>query len=147
MSTKILERPDGSRRVMQINDEPDKKAKQSMKKDCDINNILRKYKKTGHLPELIKRNAQYGDFSQIEDYQTSLNTVKKAQEQFDSLSAEVRKKFENDPAKMLDFVSNPENIEEMYNLGLAVKPEEINEEPVIDEKQVEEVVKDESTSV
>ena len=96
--------------------------------ECDINNILKRYQNTGSLPDLIKQNPQYGDFSSISDYQTSLNTVLHAQAQFNALSSEVRDRFHNDPAKFLSFCNNPDNVDEMVKLGLAVAKKPISVE-------------------
>jgi len=98
------------------------KTKQSFKDETNINKIVAKYNKTGQLPSLIKQNPKYGDFTNPLDYQESLNTVLFANEQFNALSAKVRSKFNNDPTKLLEFVSDAKNLEEMYELGLAIKP-------------------------
>lgn len=95
------------------------RTKQSFKAECDINNILKRYEKSGLLPDLIKTNPQYGDFSNVPDYQESLNIVHKAHEQFALLDSRVRKRFDNDPAKFLAFASDPHSGDEMVALGLA----------------------------
>lgn len=96
---------------------------QSFKDECDINNIMRKFQKTGVLPDMIKQNPQYGDFSSLPDYQASLDLVMKAQLQFQSLASHVRERFSNDPAKFLEFATDSKNMKEMVRLGLAVKRE------------------------
>ena len=88
--------------------------------ECDINNILKRYQNTGSLPELIKQSPQYGDFSTVADYQSSLNIVLMAQAQFESLSAEVRERFANSPDRFLSFCEDPKNHDEMVRMGLAV---------------------------
>lgn len=98
-------------------------TKQSFKDECDINNIMKKYKNTGMLPEMIKTQPQYGDFSEVSDYMESMNIVLKAQEQFQNLSADVRNRFQNDPAQFLEFANDPKNGEEMVKMGLATKKE------------------------
>lgn len=94
------------------------RTKQAFRDDCDINNIMRRYEKTGVLPDIIKTNPQYGDFSEASDYQTALNTVMKAQEQFSALPSKVRERFANDPENFLAFVSDASNKEEMAKMGL-----------------------------
>lgn len=55
-----------------------------------------------------------------------------AQEQFAALSSKIRKRFNNDPVELLKFVSDAKNLEEMYELGLAVKPAPIaDSEPIV----------------
>lgn len=95
------------------------KTRQSFKEECDINKIVAKYKKTGRLPELIRQNPIYGDFSKSFDYQEALNTVQKAQLQFNELSSEIRNKFRNDPVEFLMFVEDPKNEKELVEMGLA----------------------------
>ena len=43
-----------------------------------------------------------------------------AQEQFAALDAAVRSRFDNDPAKFLEFTADPANADEMVKMGLAV---------------------------
>lgn len=101
--------------------EGESKTKRAFKEETDINRIMARYEKTGMLPDMIRSDPQYGDFSNAPDYQTALNIAKKAEEQFGALSAKVRGRFNNDPAQMLAFCNNPANAEEMVNLGLAIK--------------------------
>lgn len=106
------------------------RTKQADKDSCDINQIMKRFEKTGVLPEMIKGNPQYGDFSSGLSYQESLNIVMHAQEQFNALSARVRERFGNDPKVFLDFATDPVNGPEMVKLGLAVAkkaPPEIEE--------------------
>jgi len=103
------------------------RTKQSFKEQCDINWIMERYNKTGQLPEMIKREGKYGDFSSAGTYQDALNVVRHAEIQFASLSSAVRERFLNDPARFLEFVNDPSNIDEMVDLGLATK--EILEDP------------------
>lgn len=100
------------------------RTKQSFRDDCDINNILKKYNKTGQLPGLIKTNPQYGDFSEVGTYQDALAVVLHAQSQFEGLPSAVRARFSNDPASFLAFATNPQNGEEMVRMGLATKKKE-----------------------
>lgn len=98
------------------------RTKQSMQEECDINKIMKRFTRTGRLPEMIRKNPVYGDFSSDLDYQESLNIINKANLQFEALPSNVRKRFDNDPKKLLAFVHDPKNIEEMYDLGLAIRP-------------------------
>lgn len=105
-----------------INTEPSK-TKQSFKEESDINNIMKKFMERGVLPQMIQKDPKYGDYAQVGTYQESLNTVLKAQEQFDALPSHLRDRFLNEPAKFLEFTADKNNLEEMYKLGLAIKPE------------------------
>lgn len=97
------------------------RTKQSHKDECDINHIMRRYEKYGVLPSLIASNPRYGDFSSVEDYQTSLNKVMLANEMFQALPSKVRLRFNNDPQAFLAFAVDPKNIAEMREMGLAPK--------------------------
>lgn len=93
------------------------RAKQGFKNEVDINTIMAKAKKTGLLP-VAATDAFYGDFSSGNDFLTVQNRLLKARDEFNALSAAVRSRFENDPAKMLDFLSDPANEAEAIKLGL-----------------------------
>lgn len=116
--------------TIDCSDEPSRTL-QSDAESSDINNILKRYEKTGMLPELIKENPQYGDFSEVPDYQTALEIVTKSHEQFAALDGRVRAQFKNDPAEFLAFATNPDNMEQMVNMGLATlkEPESAPVEP------------------
>lgn len=94
------------------------RTKQSELETCDINNIMTRYATTGVLPPMRDPSlAMYGDFSEVEDYQTSLAKVMAAEERFNSLPSELRRKFDYNPQNMIDFILNPENREECIKLG------------------------------
>jgi len=117
------------------------RTKQADAAACDINNILKRYEKTGILPGMIRENPSYGDFSEAPDFQEALNLVRDAERQFGALDAPIRSRFDNDPAKFLEFVHNPSNIEEMANLGL-LKPEVVKARNDAAAKAAKEAVKD-----
>jgi len=92
-------------------------AQQHFKDECDINNILRQFNITGLLPEAAI-SPQYGDFTGVVDYHTALNQVIAAEDEFMSLPATLRARFENDPAQLIEFLDKPENKDEAIKLGL-----------------------------
>ncbi len=114
-------------------------TKQSFTKECDINNIMRKYQKTGAIEHVNKNQGSYG-YATAHSFQEALEIVEKGEKMFKELPSSIRTKFENDPAQFLDFVQDPANIEEMQELGLAHKtdPNEI-EQPIPAEKNAESV--------
>lgn len=79
------------------------RTKQSFKAECDVNNILKKYRNTGILPQASKA-AFYGDFSNVSDFQTAVAMVHEADEKFMALPAHIRKEFNNDPQQLLGFL-------------------------------------------
>jgi len=92
-------------------------AQQHFKDECDINNILRQFNVTGLLPEQ-PLSPRYGDFTGIGDYHTALNRVMAAQDEFDALPAQIRARFDNDPANLIEFLDNEKNRQEAEDLGL-----------------------------
>lgn len=97
------------------------RTKQSHKDECDINQIMARYQKTGVLDFAAQRQGQYGDATGIE-FQRSMELVREAKTMFEELPASVRARFHNEPGEFLDFVHNPENRSEMLKMGL-LKPE------------------------
>lgn len=97
-------------------------TQQHFKDECDINNILRQFNITGLLPE-TPLSPRYGDFTGITDYQSALNQVIAAEHEFMRLPAELRARFDNDPAQLIEFIENSDNKNEAIKLGL-VKPED-----------------------
>lgn len=96
------------------------KTKQADAESADINFIMSRYEKTGQLPQMIRNEPSYGDFSDIHSFHEAMEIVGHANSQFYALDGTVRARFGNDPAQMLAFVSDPKNREEMVKLGLAV---------------------------
>lgn len=94
------------------------RTKQSFKDETNINKIMGKWRQTGNIPNTTLQRPVYGDFTNAEDYMTSLNQVKEAQEIFDSLPHRVRRACDNDPAKLIALVEDPENEEMLRELGL-----------------------------
>lgn len=86
---------------------------------CSISTILNQYDRTGLITHVNRSVASYGDYSEVNEYQEALNTTIRAQNAFDELPSAVRKKFDNDPGQFLEFATNPANIDELVELGLA----------------------------
>ena len=98
------------------------RTKQSDLEACDINNIMARYAATGVVDHFAAGQPLYGDFSEVEDYQTSLEKVISAEERFNSLPSELRKKFDYNPQNMIDFILDERNREECIQLGFINKP-------------------------
>lgn len=97
------------------------RTKPEFQKDADIKNILKRYEKTGQVPG-NPRVPLTGDFSSVPDFQAAMELIARAKEQFESLPAEIRSRFANDPTVFLDFMSKEENKEEAIKLGILAKP-------------------------
>ena len=79
---------------------------------------MAKYQKTGLHSHVSHHQGNYGDFMQATDYHTAMNQIIAAGDAFNSVPAEIRAHFENDPGKFLAFVQDPENESGMRELGL-----------------------------
>lgn len=115
------------RRVFTYFDQPDfpgldckdaSLTRQEFVLEADLNNIMRRYADgMGQLPS-GDRPPIFGDFDNVPDYQSALDKVIDAQERFAQLPSAVRKRFDNDPGKLLDFLSSEDNRQEAIALGL-----------------------------
>ena len=95
--------------------------------ECDINNIISNFDRTGYLvdPTLpVGRSPQFGDFTQVMDYAEAQQIVIDANNAFANLPSRLRDRFANDPSKLLDFLSRKENLDEAISLGLVDRRDE-----------------------
>ena len=99
-------------------------TQQQFRDESDINNIVDRFMKTGHLPDPVSM-PQYVDYEGVFDFQSAMNVVRQADENFMRMDAKVRSRFHNSPQEFLEFFANPENQDEAVRLGLAVaRPKE-----------------------
>ncbi len=94
-------------------------TKQSFQNDCNINNIMKKFEKTGQINHFNDHQGGYGEYIGYEDYHISLNKILEANSAFAALPSEIRTKFHNDPAIFLEYTQDPENLPELRKMGLA----------------------------
>lgn len=92
-------------------------TEQAHKATCDVNNIIRKYDKTGLILHVSRFEAQYGDMTGL-DFKTAQDLVLNAQASFDELPSNIRKYFNNSPMELLTFMEDPNNREKAIELGL-----------------------------
>lgn len=95
----------------------DSLAIQSAEEESNINTIVRRFGLTGELPNDVKM-PQSGDFTNIPDFHTAMNIVRKTQEEFLRVPADLRARFGNDPQAFMKFVEDDSNYEEAKRLGL-----------------------------
>lgn len=93
-------------------------TRQSFNAEADINTIMKRYEKSGLIDHVNEHQGSYGDFTNVQDYHSSLNQALSAKSMFMSLPASIRNKFQNDPGAFLEFANDPENEDEMRSLGL-----------------------------
>ena len=95
-------------------------TKQSFTKECNVNTIMEKYQKTGAIEHVNKNEASYG-YASGQDFSEAMAIIATGKTMFEELPSSIRTKFQNDPAQFLDFVQDPNNLEEMRKLGLATQ--------------------------
>lgn len=102
---------------------------QSFKDDADINCIIARYENTGVLVDPavpVSRTPEFGDFSDMPDYQTAQNVLVSANNAFYALPSNIRERFGNDPALYFQFVQSLEkgsdDYDEAVRLGIVNKP-------------------------
>lgn len=105
------------------------RTQQSQAKEADINTIVKRFAVTGMLPQRSDTPLDI-DFDDVFDFQSAQNAVRRAQEMFQALPAEVRKRFNDNPGEFLDFAEDEGNHAELVKMGLA-KPKE---DAIIDPK-------------
>lgn len=97
------------------------KTQQSFANEVNINEIMAKAKR-GIMPEFKQSQPVYADVSGEEyDFQVAQNIIVQAKNMFAELPEKIRERFDNNPAKLMDFMNNPANQEEAEYLGLLPK--------------------------
>lgn len=97
-------------------------TQQHFAKDADVRNIIKQYDKTGLIANVNRGVAQYGDYSEINEYREALDMVNMANDNFMQLPAELREMFGNDAGTFFEFATDPKNKDKMIELGLAEAP-------------------------
>lgn len=92
-------------------------TEQSHKKECDINEIIRKYDRQGVILHVNRIEAKYGDMSGF-DFRSAHDLVFNARNMFMDLPSDIRKRFQNDPGSFIEFMEDPDNRNEAIELGL-----------------------------
>lgn len=92
------------------------RTKQSFKDECDINNLMAKYLKTGHMDHVNQALPRFECVSE-HDFQSAQNLIADAHSMFENIPSAIRSRFENNPGKLLDWVHDPRNAQEAHSLG------------------------------
>lgn len=98
--------------------EDETRTQQQFAAEVDINTIVKQFGITGEMPQNV-RVPLSEEFIETMDYRSSLDKLMEADRAFMQFPAELRARFGNDPAKFVDFVSDPANIEETRKWNLA----------------------------
>lgn len=94
-------------------------TQQQFKEEADINTIVDRFLRSGVLPTPVNM-PQYVDYEGVFDFQSAMNVVRAADENFMRLDAKIRSRFNNSPQEFLEFFADPANTEEAIRLGLAI---------------------------
>lgn len=109
---------------------------QSDKKLSDINNIMKQYAKTGLLPMQKQKVAQYIDNTLAMPLEQAHALIRDAKEMFLELPAEVRKKMNNDPTQLVDYLKDKDNHDFLVKHGVLNK-KQYKEGDVVPAKEVQ----------
>jgi hypothetical protein len=97
-------------------------TRQEFAEECDINSIMKRYEGhvvggPGNLPPMVPQYYDFGEMPQT--LMEFMEMQSRAEEAFMSLPAVVRKHFENDAMQFVEFASDPGNLGQMREWGLA----------------------------
>jgi len=98
------------------------RTQQHLSEEADINTIVKRFKLTGQLPTNIRMPTS-GDFTNVPTFDQAMHALVQAREAFQALPAKIRARFHNDPAELVAFCDDPENLQEARKLGLVPKDE------------------------
>lgn len=101
------------------------KTKQEFKDECDVELIVARFKRTGMVDHLQRGVPQFMDVSEVGTYRELVERMREAEAYFLGLPAEVRARFENDPARYVELLageSGPE-LEELRKQLFPTKEE------------------------
>jgi len=105
------------------------RTQQQFKEEADINVLVKRFGITGTMPQDV-RVPLVGDFEGVSDFQSALNSVVQARDDFMALPAQVRKRFANDPQLLMEFMADEKNKDEAQKLGLLNTPVEVPRDAV-----------------
>lgn len=94
-------------------------TQQHFAEETEINNIISFHDRTGLIKCVQQGVAKYGDFSEINEYKENLDMIKAADAAFNELPSNVRKRFSNNAGEFFEFATNPGNLDELVEMGLA----------------------------
>lgn len=123
---------------------------QEFKEECNINVLLKKYAVQANLlgmplSEVIPQPSaeNFGDFTNVEEFQQSMNRVAEVKGMFDALPSDIRQRCGNDPANFLRMCQDENNFKEFADRGIFDKVQ-VNEYFSFKEKSQVSDVKDKS---
>lgn len=106
-------------------------TRQEFADECDINQIMARYEKDGIWPPVANDYVPvYVDFAaQPTDLMSAMQQMSDAEAAFMRLPAIVRKEFDNDAVRFVEYAANGDNLEQLRRWGLA-EPEKAPDKPL-----------------
>lgn len=112
----------GDRIKVPFNCDGESLTQQHFAEECDIKNIIKKHDRTGLISHVARGVAEYGDYSEINEYREALDLINDADAAFMGLPSAIRKKFNNNAGEFFEFATDPANVQAMADMGLAPSP-------------------------
>lgn len=124
MSKKAYKLPRANvRPVVDFADDPGK-TQQQFKDECDINFIVNRFLRGDDISH-YHRAVMDGGVEQIVpenfDYTQASEIINQTNYLFAQLPAQDRDLFQNDPQNFIDYMENPEQIEDSYKRGYRIR--------------------------
>ena len=102
------------------------KVQQSFREQCSLKRIIDKFVKTGSIGHLNRKEAQYGDFSRVENLLEATERVDRAWEEFRTLPARVRAAAGHTPQGLEEMLATEDGVQELEDLGISIGYEDID---------------------
>lgn len=100
------------------------KTQQHFRDECNINQIIAKYNKTGIIQHVSRNRQRFGEFMDLADHAINLDKVAKAQQSFDQLPSAIRNEFGNSITGFFEFIKKPQNKQQCIDWGIFDAPKE-----------------------
>lgn len=98
---------------------------QSERDNCDLNILVRRFGVVQVAASHPFDPSQYGEWDSTLDLRAAVESVQNAQTAFNQLPATIREKFQNDPRQLLAALKDPDQADQLRELGvLKPKPEQ-----------------------
>lgn len=113
------------------------RTRQADRQITELDKLMPRYYDQGVLPTpQLHRQVYYGEFNTTRSFHDAMNQITQAEQIFQALPSKLRKHCNNDPAELIDLVSDPANDELLVQLGYkkpvaeGSPPAEVPEEPL-----------------
>jgi len=103
--------------TVQFNEE-DFLTEQHHRDTVNIHSILKRFEITGIMDHVNQYEGQYVEMLDPPDYHEAQNKIAMIDDMFMTLPASLRREFENDPGKFVEYMNNPDNYEDIIEKGL-----------------------------